>query len=71
MKKKRRKKGAEHDTYHTLIFVQHQVVIAQIGTKYDRLHVFETMEPLLPLGSLAAGVDHLVRELANLWTTLE
>lgn len=45
-------------TDHLLILGQHQVVIAQRHAEDDGRHALKAVDPLLPLGSLTADVEH-------------
>ena len=51
-------------TYHTLVLVQHLVVLAQRHEEHQRRDVLETVDPLLSLRALSADVEDLVRQLA-------
>lgn len=43
--------------YGGFIFVQHLIVFGHGHAKDDGRHVFEAMDPLLPLGALASNVE--------------
>lgn len=62
--------GDEHATagclprhpHHLFILGQDQVVSAERNAEYNGRDAFETMDPLLPLGSLASHVEHPARQ---------
>ena len=55
----------EDITHHTLILVQHLIVLTQPHQKHERGHVLETMYPLLALASLTSDIHQLVRQLPD------
>jgi|SRR6267142_623445 len=53
-------------TYHTLIFVQHLIILAERDQEDEGSDILEAVDPLLPLASLTTDVEKLIRKLANL-----
>ena len=47
------------ETYHTLVLVQHLIVLAQGDQEDECGDVFETVDPLFTLGTLATYVEHV------------
>jgi hypothetical protein len=45
-----------NDTYHTLVLVQHLIVLAQRDKEQQRRDILKTRDAFLPLGTLATDV---------------
>ena len=52
-------------TYHTLIFVQHLIVLAERDEKDEGCNILETVDPLLSLRTLSSDVEHAVCKISN------
>lgn len=53
-------------TYPVSILYQDMVVPTDGDEEQDHLYIVEYVDPLFPLGSLAADIDHFVGEVAQL-----
>ena len=53
-------------TYHTLIFVQHLIILAERDQEDKGSNILEAVDPLFSLASLTTDVEKLIRKLANL-----
>lgn len=59
------KKRLSKKTYHTLILIQHLIILTQADQKYQCRHVFKTMNPLLSLTPLTTNIEQFVYQLAH------
>jgi hypothetical protein len=46
-----------NDTHHTLVLVQHLIVLAQRDKEQQRRDILKTVDAFLPLGTLATDVE--------------
>jgi hypothetical protein len=53
-------------TYHTLVFVQHLIILAERDEEDEGSNILEAVYPLFSLASLTTDVEKLIGKLANL-----
>ena len=53
-------------TYRRLVFNQTLIIAAQSGNKQKTMYTLKAMYPLLSFGTLAAHIEHVVGQLAEL-----
>ena len=55
----------ENPTYHTLVLIQHLIVLAQTDQENQRGDVLEAVNPFLSFTPLSTDIEQSVRELAD------